>query len=67
MNVRVVVDQLRCEGHALCEAVAPAVFEMGDDERAHVRDVVITAELLPSVREAVQVCPCQAIELHTDA
>ncbi len=66
MSARVVVDQVLCEGHGLCEAVAPAVFELDADERAHVRDIEITDDLLPSVREAVQVCPCQAIQLHLD-
>ena len=63
---RIHIDPMLCDGHALCEAVAPQVFQMGDDERAHVLDVQITDALMPSVREAVRVCPCQAISLRDD-
>jgi len=66
MTARVTVDPLLCEGHALCEALAPDVFEMGDDDRAHVRDVEITSDLLPRVRDAVRACPCQAIDLRAE-
>jgi ferredoxin len=66
MNPRITIDQTLCEGHALCEALAPDVFEMGDDDRAHVRDVDVTADMLPRVQEAVRACPCQAIDLRLD-
>jgi ferredoxin len=66
--VRIVIDPDLCDGHALCESIAPTVFQMGDDEKAHVADVEITDDLLPAIREAVQLCPCRAIELrHADA
>jgi ferredoxin len=31
-RVRVNVDQNRCMGHALCNAVAPDVYELSDDD-----------------------------------
>lgn len=66
VSIRVTIDLMVCDGHALCETVAPQVFELGDDERAQVLDVEITDELLPSVEDAVRRCPCQAISLHLE-
>jgi ferredoxin len=65
-SIRIAIDAMACDGHALCVAVAPQVFEMGDDERAHVIDVAITDALRPSVLEAARVCPCQAIEVDEE-
>jgi ferredoxin len=61
--MQVVVDAMLCDGHALCQAVAPALFVMGTDEKAHVADVEITENMLPSIHEAIAICPCRAIEL----
>lgn len=60
---RVVADTERCEGHGMCEAVAPELFRVGDD------DVVIVApgELSDADREnaalAVDSCPMAALRL----
>ncbi|CAM4504523.1 ferredoxin [Nocardia ninae] len=29
--MRVVADRTRCEGHGMCEALAPTLFRVGDD------------------------------------
>ena len=39
---------------------------MGADEKAHVADIEITADMLAAVREAAMMCPCQAISLGED-
>jgi ferredoxin len=64
--MRIVIDVDLCDGHALCESVAPTVFVMGADEKAHLTGVELTDDLLPSAREAALRCPCRAIELHDD-
>ncbi len=60
--MRVLVDRERCIGSGACEALAPDVFEVGDDG--------IVAVLRPeaddpasetAVRDAVQQCPTQAL------
>jgi ferredoxin len=63
LSVRAVVDPLVCEGHALCLSHAPAIFDMGADERAYVTGAEITAELMPGLRAAIEACPTQAIRL----
>ncbi|NYJ04525.1 ferredoxin [Petropleomorpha daqingensis] len=61
--MRVEVDRDRCASTGGCEAMAPDVFEVGDDGEL----VVLTAEpddaLLPDVRNAVQACPTRALRL----
>lgn len=53
----------QCIGSGQCEMLAPAVFQVGDDSRAHVRaDVHWTASLEDAVDEAVLSCPTNALE-----
>jgi ferredoxin len=56
------VDRDLCEANAVCCGLAPAVFELDDDEQ-----LVITQpfadELLPRVQKAVERCPKAALEL----
>ncbi|MBF6180169.1 Ferredoxin [Nocardia otitidiscaviarum] len=59
--MRIEADLTRCAGHGMCEAVAPELFRVGDDERVAVR----CAEVPESEREvallAVDSCPTQAL------
>ncbi|MBF6072249.1 ferredoxin [Nocardia farcinica] len=62
--MRVVVDRDRCEGHGMCEALAPDLFRVGDDDVARPR----TDTLGPADRDvaelAVDSCPVQALRLE---
>jgi ferredoxin len=51
-----------CEGCATCQETCPEVFQVGDDEKAH----VIGPDKLDTcnVQEAVDLCPVQAITLE---
>ena len=60
-DVEVIVDADLCEGHALCVAAAPDVFEMGDDEKAYVLPVELSEDILKQVDDAILRCPVQAI------
>jgi ferredoxin len=62
--MRVAVDQSRCKGHGNCAVMAPRIFELGDDDRSHVRtpagaDVPEADEA--SVEGAIANCPEAAI------
>jgi ferredoxin len=61
--VRIEVDRDLCASTGGCEAIAPDVFEIGDDGAL----VVLTPEPgpadLPDVRNAVQACPTRALRL----
>jgi ferredoxin len=61
--IRVEVDRDRCASTGGCEALAPQVFEIGEDGAL----VVLTPEPeeadLPDVRNAVAACPTRALSL----
>jgi ferredoxin len=64
--MRIAVNLEMCEHNALCAAIAPAVFEITDDDRL----VVLTAEpddaLRRDVLGAIAACPRQAIMAISD-
>jgi ferredoxin len=63
MPARVTVDHDRCEGNMLCEANAPAVFQVNDDDLAEVLVDPMPEEERENVERAVRLCPKQAIAL----
>jgi ferredoxin len=65
-SVDVFIDPSRCDGHALCVATAPHLFQIGSDGKSHltVRSVAPEDERLVLSAEAK--CPLQAIVALTD-
>lgn len=61
--MRVVIDAGRCQGHGQCVAVAPDVFEIGDDAVARVVYEGDPDEVRDKVEDAVRRCPAEAIAL----
>ena len=64
--MRVVVDFDLCESNAVCMSVAPAVFEVRDDDFLYVLQEQPDESLRPAVEEAVRRCPKQAISVVDD-
>lgn len=62
--MKIEVDTGRCTGHAQCEAVAPEVFEVGDDGLAQVLEPSPSEDRRAAVQEAVDLCPTQALTLR---
>ena len=62
--MKVVVDYDLCESNAVCMAIAPEVFEVGDDDFLYVLDENPPEELRSKMEEAVRRCPKQAISLE---
>ena len=61
--MKVHVDMNLCQSHGECEAVAPDVFHLGDD------DVLVWEEDVPDERRAdmqaaVNACPMMAISIE---
>jgi ferredoxin len=56
-----VINEEACEGCGSCQEICPEVFQLGDDEKAHVigPDKCNTC----NCQEAVDLCPVQAITL----
>lgn len=57
------VDFDRCESNALCEGLAPEVFEIDDDDYLQLKQEHVEGDAVEPVRRAVAACPRQAISL----
>ena len=62
--MKVHADRDRCEGLGMCEAMAPDLFEVGDDGRVDVLDDSPAADLRAHVTAAVDACPVSALRLQ---
>lgn len=61
--MRAVVDRDLCIGCGLCEDTCPEVFRLEDDGIALVLGDAIAAEVYGSARDAMDLCPVEAITL----
>jgi ferredoxin len=55
------VDESLCIGDGICADICPEVFEMRDDNLAHVINDEPGEDLYDRIREAVDACPAVAI------
>lgn len=65
-GMKVKVDFDLCESNALCEALAPASFELDDDDFLQILDENVTDENRDDVERAVASCPKSAISIVTE-
>lgn len=61
--MKVDVDWDLCESNAVCMGIAPAVFELGDDDMLTILQPEVAPENEDLVRDAVRQCPRQAISI----
>ena len=61
MKIR--VDAGKCQGHGMCNAVAPEVFPLDDVGFCHVEDEEVPVSKEAQARRGQQACPERAIEL----
>jgi ferredoxin len=61
--MKVAVDFDLCESNALCEGLAPHVFELDDDDLLQVKLDDVDGDDVAAVRRAVAACPKAAISL----
>lgn len=60
------VDESLCIGDGICVDICPEVFEMRDDNLAHVINEDPAPDLHERVREAADACPTGAIAVHEE-
>jgi len=65
-GVRPEIDESLCIGDGICVDICPEVFEMRDDNLAHVINEDPGPELHAQVNEAADACPTSAIAVHED-
>ena len=63
---KISVDWDLCESNGICEAMAPDVFELDDDDMLQVEDPAVTDENRERVQRAVAGCPRAAISIVED-
>ena len=59
--MKVVINMDLCEGNARCQEAAPQVFQVGEDNRAHLLMADVPETQRAAVERAVRLCPRQAI------
>jgi ferredoxin len=62
--MKVVVDFDACQSNAVCQGVAPEVFEVRDDGFLYVLQENPDEALRAKVEEAARTCPTQAITIE---
>lgn len=62
-TMKVVVDRAKCTGPGVCEAMAPTVFEVGDDGQLVVLAEFVEGDVLDEVQTAIDGCPTEALML----
>jgi len=66
--MRVAVNVDRCEGHGMCEAMAPDIFELDDDGQLinHYEGRDLEGEVAAAARRAVDACPVAALQAEEE-
>jgi ferredoxin len=64
--MKIKVDYDLCESNALCEAMAPEVFEVDDNDDLQLKTDETNDQNLENVKRAVAACPRAAISLVED-
>ena len=64
--MKVKADYDLCEANAMCEALAPEVFEVDDDDNLNLHTDEITPDNEEHVRQAVAACPKAALAIVDD-
>lgn len=62
--MKVVVDFDTCQSNAVCQGIAPEVFEVRDDGFLYILQENPSEELRSKVEDAVRSCPVQAITIE---
>ena len=62
--MRVVVDFDLCQSNAVCQGIAPQVFEVRDDGFLYILQEEPPEELRAKVEDAARACPTQAITIE---
>jgi ferredoxin len=61
MQVHIELEQ--CEGHGLCAATAPDLYELNDDGYADKADIDVPENLIDHAESGASACPMHAIKI----
>ncbi|EHK88054.1 ferredoxin [Saccharomonospora azurea] len=60
---RIELDRDRCEGHGLCEEIAPEIYRLDDDAELELLVDEVPPELLAKAEAGARVCPVAALRV----
>lgn len=66
MPLRIIIDRDLCQGHGVCTADAPEVFELDEDGTLVLLAEHAPADLRAEVERAAAYCPTGAISLREE-
>ena len=61
--MKLVVNRALCEGNGNCEAAAPELFKLDDEDELHILDENPPEELRAKAEAAVRTCPKNALSI----
>ncbi len=62
--MKIILDRPRCEGHGLCEEVAPKLMHLDDDGELVLDVVDVDDSNIEAAKAAVRVCPVAALKIQ---
>lgn len=60
---KIELDELRCEGHGLCESVAPEIYRLDDEGELEILIEDVPADLMVKAEAGARVCPVAALRV----
>ncbi|MFX0577088.1 ferredoxin [Nocardia nepalensis] len=64
--MRIIADRARCQGHGMCEALLPDLFQVDDTGKVRVLVEQVSETDRADARLAVDTCPVEALQASTD-
>lgn len=61
--MRVTVDRARCEGHGVCEEIAPGVYRLNDEGELEIRTDPVPADQEQKAESGARLCPVAALTI----
>ncbi len=62
--MKIKINKDKCLGCATCVALAPEVFEIGEDGKSKVKNGADLEKNKEQIKQAKEACPTQAIEVE---
>jgi ferredoxin len=63
MSAQIEVEMERCEGHGLCEQVAPDIYQLDDEGELVLLAESVSADLVNKAEAGARACPVAAIRV----
>ena len=62
--MRVHLDRARCEGHGVCEELAPEVYRLDDEGELEILTDPVPPELAGKAQSGARLCPVAALSVQ---